>query len=443
MAETEVKNEADNVADGDDGHDAHGHIELRYQAAVPVPKGKLAVWLFLSTEIMFFTALIGTYIVLRFGAPKGSWPAPEAVGVVEWLGALNTFVLICSSVTIVFAMEAAKSDLVGKARTYLFLTFLLGCVFLGIKAYEYNSKFEHGIYPQGPRSLIYDRADLNYLAGVKANCDQQISDLENAGVIASAKPVVYADDTEKEKSNRDQHVHAELSPEERLRQLTLFRTGMVQWTQKKIARADSPIMKQAALDSLANQIHPVRDGSKLASYLVNESADVVISMKSIQGGLGTAQKKVRDLQKEVERLTDELGKEADDEEKEAIQEKLDASNSELTIAASDVSRLTDSILPMQARLDALIEFGETEHGINKDRHLGLPMVIPSGNTWANTYFLLTGFHALHVLGGLIAFLIILPMRLGLERAGLLENVGLYWHFVDIVWIFLFPLLYLF
>ena len=62
---------------------------------------------------------------------------------------------------------------------------------------------------------------------------------------------------------------------------------------------------------------------------------------------------------------------------------------------------------------------------------------------ANTYFLLTGFHALHVLIGLIAFLVMMGMTLGSARAGLVENVALYWHFVDIVWIFLFPLLYLF
>ena len=162
-------------SDHGDGHGAHGHIELEYQPAVPVSKGKLAVWLFLSTEIMFFTALIGAYIVLRFGAPQGSWPSPHDVRVVEWLGALNTFVLICSSVTIVFAMESAKRDVVDKARKWLMLTFVLGCVFLGIKAYEYNSKFSHGIHPAAPRSLLYDRPDVNYLAGVKACCDQQLS----------------------------------------------------------------------------------------------------------------------------------------------------------------------------------------------------------------------------------------------------------------------------
>jgi cytochrome c oxidase subunit III len=71
------------------------------------------------------------------------------------------------------------------------------------------------------------------------------------------------------------------------------------------------------------------------------------------------------------------------------------------------------------------------------------MVIPSGNMWASTYFLLTGFHALHVLVGLIVFAIMMFMRLGADKAGFIENTGLYWHFVDLVWIFLFPLLYLF
>ena len=70
-------------------------------------------------------------------------------------------------------------------------------------------------------------------------------------------------------------------------------------------------------------------------------------------------------------------------------------------------------------------------------------MIPSGNMWASTYFLLTGFHAFHVIIGLIAFACILPLTLNHTRGNIIENIGLYWHFVDLVWIFLFPLLYLF
>ena len=87
---------------------------------------------------------------------------------------------------------------------------------------------------------------------------------------------------------------------------------------------------------------------------------------------------------------------------------------------------------------------EEEHGLNHEYPwLKLPILIPGGNMWASTYFLLTGFHAIHVLVGLIVFAIMMPLTLNAARAGIVENIGLYWHFVDLVWIFLFPLLYLF
>ena len=78
--------------------------------------------------------------------------------------------------------------------------------------------------------------------------------------------------------------------------------------------------------------------------------------------------------------------------------------------------------------------------------LHLAPYVPYGKLWASTYFAMTGFHAIHVFGGLIVFAIILILyavgRLSVEHSSMIELTGLYWHFVDIVWIFLFPLLYL-
>src|SRR6266516_2504752 len=70
---------------------------------LPLPNGKLALWIFLVTEITFFTALIGVYMLMRNGQPTKAtpWPAPHDVHLIEWVGALNTFVLICSSLSIV------------------------------------------------------------------------------------------------------------------------------------------------------------------------------------------------------------------------------------------------------------------------------------------------------------------------------------------------------
>jgi cytochrome c oxidase subunit III len=62
------------------------------------------------------------------------------------------------------------------------------------------------------------------------------------------------------------------------------------------------------------------------------------------------------------------------------------------------------------------------------------------------YYMMTGLHGLHVLVGcvVIAFMVFFTRRMTIRRGNYarLENTGLYWHFVDIVWIYLFPLFYL-
>jgi hypothetical protein len=109
----------------------------------------------------------------------------------------------------------------------------------------------------------------------------------------------------------------------------------------------------------------------------------------------------------------------------------------------DLAVVADQVMPLPAE-GADAHGGHGPHGLNDTfPWLKLPAVIPGGTMWASTYFLLTGFHAIHVVVGLIVFAILLLYKLGPKRAGMIENAGLYWHFVDLVWIFLFPLLYLF
>ena len=73
---------------------------------------------------------------------------------------------------------------------------------------------------------------------------------------------------------------------------------------------------------------------------------------------------------------------------------------------------------------------------------------PSTSTFYAIYFTLTGLHGLHVVGGILLNAYFLGPGLGLWKkdpeqfAGRVEAAGLYWHFVDLVWIFLFPVLYL-
>jgi cytochrome c oxidase subunit 3 len=77
------------------------------------------------------------------------------------------------------------------------------------------------------------------------------------------------------------------------------------------------------------------------------------------------------------------------------------------------------------------------------------MFVPSHSTFFATYFTITGLHGLHVLGGVIVFVYLwLPVGTKLYKqnpehlANRVEVAGLFWHFVDLVWIFVFPLFYL-
>ena len=419
---------------------------LQYQAAVPIARGKLALWLFLSTEIMFFTALIGAYIVLRFGSPEGSWPSPQSVHVVEWMGALNTFVLLCSSVTIVFAFENARQNAPAIAKKWLWATIGFGCVFLGIKAVEYSSKYEHGIYPRSPRSLLYDRSDLAYLSGVKAETSRLIKEGSST------------DST----STTNQTNSTAAQGQARLQQI---QTGLVQWTERTVGRTEDPLMQARSIEALAWMIYPdsfeENQSARIEKFLHDETelnqqrlvelkqelTESQQGLKQVQVELGDKQKQLAAIDPKSKDAAIKAARKQAKKELSAVKKIASAAtvrSTELTVErdflAGRIGAITDLSQPSSS---AVGDASHGSHGINHRFGLKLPMVIPSGNTWANTYFLLTGFHGLHVLIGIIVFLCLVPMTLDQRRSELVENVGLYWHFVDIVWIFLFPLIYLF
>ena len=115
------------------------------EMGLPVSNAKLAMWLFLATEIMFFMGLISTYIVLRYGG--FGWPTAEEAHVNAHIGAANTIVLIVSSVTVVLALSATRRGDSVRVQLFLTATIALGFAFMFIKAFEYVGKYSHGIFP--------------------------------------------------------------------------------------------------------------------------------------------------------------------------------------------------------------------------------------------------------------------------------------------------------
>lgn len=108
---------------------------------IDIPAGKFGMWVFLISEIMFFTGLIGSYIVLRLGS--ASWPNPGEVLNTALLG-LNTVVLLSSSLTMALALHAIQQGRPAALQRFLLLTALLGTTFLVIKGVDYVHMWHRG-----------------------------------------------------------------------------------------------------------------------------------------------------------------------------------------------------------------------------------------------------------------------------------------------------------
>jgi len=105
----------------------------------------IGMWLFLVTEIMFFGGLFLAYFAYRQAYPAAFASASSKLNLP--LGAANTVVLICSSLTMAMAVHSAA---LGKQKLivfYLIATLFLGGIFLGVKAYEYRDKYIHHEIP--------------------------------------------------------------------------------------------------------------------------------------------------------------------------------------------------------------------------------------------------------------------------------------------------------
>ena len=105
----------------------------------------LGMWIFLITEIMFFGGMFAVYIVYRSWYPDVFAIASSSLN--EIIGALNTGVLLLSSFTMVMAVRAGQLGQQKMIVIFLILTLLFGGVFLGVKAYEWNEKFEEHHIP--------------------------------------------------------------------------------------------------------------------------------------------------------------------------------------------------------------------------------------------------------------------------------------------------------
>ncbi len=355
-----------------------------------IPNSKLCMWLFLGTEIMFFTAFIGTYIVLRLGS-RG-WPTdPDITHIRVWAGAVNTFVLILSSYFVVVAHEAMGEQNFVKTNKYLWLVFALACLFLSIKGYEYYGKISHDILP----------------GRIPENNREVMTKVVNemqAVVIAQLAPLVSADQKSKQPTVEELagKLPTEYTMQKRLAEEFLNLKGHVVGN----VSLAIPLGRRKVITT-------TKDGKETKGVFNEQEQTDPAKMVTLN----------------IDGKTVDIPRTPDLSIRAA--EELDPIT--LPEVQEDLKRLAQD-----QEFGNLIRSGV--HGAENPDHLH-PIVY--GNMFASTYFIMTGFHALHVIIGMIIFGVVLSLGTNLNGwNNYVENAGLYWHFVDLVWIFLFPMLYI-
>ncbi len=529
---------------------------------------KIGIWLFLASEVMLFGGLFSGYVFLRLASgadPHYHWPE-GALQVMP--GMINTFVLIASSVFVVLAWVQLKLKNWRGYTMWMSLVVLCALIFMGIKAYEYNSKFTHyGIHLK----------DNSYVAGHYVHNDQEIKKVEKVNLdLLKGKNQFAKYVPSKERANVKFSYKVELAseiPEEEqfptvadsglndrikaaetvktardlLNELLVqtrpmvvteegfaFSGGKIAAAKKKVDkslreihdakmkmnRAANEIIRahnaelaaakkaaanaasktdddQKVLDSKFIDLIPVYGWSrhlglgkldivpdkpfslKVPHNRLREATDDFLTFNDYGVVFGKRSEDSRYLRVDELDLLDlrsvaepvesaafryiaehaghgkdakhsgktekggaaAEGKDADHPTSKEIKEKFFKKRDEVIAKAAEAGKepkLKEKLTMKLDHVPAKIPYDEIRIYSN---------YAPKQNTFYAIYFLLTGLHGLHVIAGAIVLTYFLFSRKHFERdpehlANRVEVGGLFWHFVDLVWIFLFPILYL-
>ena len=520
---------------------------------------KIAIWLFLASEVMLFGGFFSAYVYLRVGA---DYPWPErALPVIP--GLLNTFVLIASSVTVVFAWASLKLRKWRHFQAYMVFTLLCAATFMGLKGIEYNVKFHHqalrmaddaiieghlgyemkeGADPHHPKeedferdhkgrkieeNLIYIEAEQVAFNTVRFHKDWVEEIIKEAKAHGSS--VALANDLKMvtKQGGAEETIFAkgtELSPEvldviatrhlESRKNNARVRTEALRaaWVVAKAAnpgKSDWEYCDAVSVDlkacsgklltevpSIAFKVDPPAkleffprdvkegptqsrlrdettiDGKLLDSPMVFHYVDALdfrsLALKAKEKGLDPMvevekswilahNEKLKEAWEwhkgEIAKLEAELKK---DSREPTFTERYRIEWKDFVAKAEHKPRTDrDSVVlakeqifgpdyEERAKIDAFPSGVE----IPREEVAFASKFAPAWNTYYAIYFTMTGLHGLHVIGGalVLAYYLFFGKKMYLTNpewlANRVEIGGLFWHFVDLVWIFLFPLLYL-
>lgn len=422
-------NEGARVADAAKSHgDDHGHAEGGHGHGAPLQypyvahhfdspqqqfdSGKLGIWLFLVTEILFFSGLFCAYTIYRAQNPEVFYWAHFYLD--TNMGALNTVVLILSSLTAAWAVRAAQLGQQKLVKINILVTIACAFTFMGVKYVEYSHKFHDGLLPSrhfDPKHEVWEveafkkkhpeaaEAMTRLMAKLEARKATAAVDLEVPhGEPLALVPVV----------NQVAAAPAEAAE-----------GSAAQATTTQAATAQEAVAQQA----------PAQEGAAPAP--AQEAAQEPATQEA-----GTAE-------------AAEAGAEGTEEAAPAAPAPVaapapaPAPAAEEPILDDDVFLANELRKLTPAEATPLLRAGVLQRQADWPFELVRPK---KAGVFFSIYFFMTGLHGVHVIIGIGVWIWMLVRagrrKFGPKYFGPIDFTALYWHLVDLIWIYLFPLLYL-
>ncbi len=399
----------------DHGHGHHGSpfIQHHYDDAQhQFDSGKLGIWIFLAQEVLFFSALFVAYILYR--VHHGEIYAYAHKWLDVKMGAINTGVLIFSSLTAAWAVRCAQRNQRRGLIACIAITIACACGFLVIKYFEYTHKYHE--------QILFGRyfdpcisSGGNELMTKSNNCPGAKSTIKwDFGAKKATEGCFEASTIDLDP--REDGVQAECEVSE-----------------VKLSRGQEVSRKQ-----ITNQCADlIGDGEEHAknkypcwkpSYQPAVCPDLTDAAKRSQGAPARPQVGI-----------------------------LVVYGDHMHRGHTAIKAECKKPAPVQAPADPLAdpehrtELGQklvadkkVEHHPHDLYYAGPPP--ENTNMFFTIYFAMTGLHGIHVLVGVFVFIWLLIRAIkgqfSPDYFGPIDYAALYWHIVDLIWIFLFPLLYL-
>jgi cytochrome c oxidase subunit 3 len=368
------------------GHEEHDPIHLAnpnlaHHFDTPQQQfdaGKLGIWLFLLTEVLFFAGLFCAYTVYRAMRPEVFVYAHYFLD--TRLGALNTCVLLLSSLTAAWAVRNAQLGQHAVLKLNIVITIACACTFMVVKYFEYSHKFHDGLLPGphfAPTEQVWELPSFKKKHPEAAEYAEHLVKLHEKKLAAAEKPAAAA-------------------------------------PASVAAAAPAPAASVAAAASATASATAAAPAPTTPTAAAAPAATNLVAGSGAAAGPTGAARAAAETAKEI-------GKE---------------------VALAEAEKAGEA-RPTEEQLEPLIAAGVIGP---KAETRDVPSKPRNAHVFFSIYFFMTGLHGIHVLVGIgIWIWMLLKANKGVfgpNYFGPIDFTALYWHLVDLIWIYLFPLLYL-